>query len=278
MYLENRLIAMLDILGFGNQISDKNELKIITVKYAQLINEAKTKIFSPKTMPGSRIASENNFDVGEFVFDTVVLVSHPVDTKSVCKFIFSTIHLMELFFKNKLPLRGSIGVGEYCTDSNNTVFLSNAFKRLSEWEKNQQWTGCILLQEAEDIIISNLLGSIPSDNFKSTPMHKLMIPLQKEDQKGWCLNWSYMLPNNILNKGLRYLEGDPEKIKNTKKYLKEIGSMKDDHQLLPKEFLPARTMKTMKSRSSMRVLFEDGQGNAVEPGCKQWQLIAYEKK
>ena len=269
---------MLDILGFGNQISDKNDLKIITEKYALLISEAQSKIFTPKTMPGSKVASENNFEIGEFVFDTIVLVSYPIGTKSVCKFIFSTIHLMELFFKNNLPLRGSIGVGEYSTDSNNTVFLSNAFKRLSDYEKNQQWTGCILLQEAEDIVISNLLGSIPSDNLKSTAMHKLKIPMRTGDQKGWCLNWSYMLPIKALNTGLKYLEGDPQKIKNTKKYLEEIMSMKDDHQLLPPEFLPAKTMKTMKSRSTMRILFEDGQGNAVEPGCDQWQLIAYEKK
>lgn len=278
MYLEKRLIAMMDILGFGNQISNKNDLKIITEKYAQLINEAKTRVFSPKTMEGSKVPSENNFEVGEFVFDTVVLVSYPIETKSVCKFIFSTIHLMELFFKNSMPLRGSIGVGEYCTDSNNTVFLSNTFKRLSESEKNQQWTGCTLLKETENIVVPNLLGSIPSTNFKSTPIHKLMVPPRKTNQKEWCLNWAYMLPNNIISEGLSYLEGNSEKAKNTKEYLKEIGTMRDDHQLLPKEFLPAKIMKTMKSRSSMRVLFEDNQGKPVEPGCKQWQLIALENK
>jgi hypothetical protein len=253
-------------------------LKAVTEKYALLINEANTRIFSPETIAGSKVKSENNFGIGEFVFDTVVLISHPIEPKSVCKFIFSTILLMQLFFKNNMPLRGAIGVGEYCTDSNNTAFLSNAFKRLSEWEKNQQWTGCTLLEEIEELVITNLLGSKPSDNFKSTPIHQLMIPLRKRDKKRWCLNWAYMTPSKTIENGLPYLEGDSKKILNTKKYLKKIASMKDDHQLLPKEFLPAKIMKTMKSRSSTRVLFEDGHGNAVEPGCKQWQIIGYENK
>ena len=52
MYLENRLIAMLDVLGFANRIKEREGLVRTTEMYADLIVNAKKHMFSPRAVPG----------------------------------------------------------------------------------------------------------------------------------------------------------------------------------------------------------------------------------
>ncbi len=99
MHLENRLIAMLDVLGLANQVSEPNELEKVIERYKSLIKVAREEISEQVTVKGSIEPKVYNFEVGEFVFDTVVLVSYPVDVKSSCKFILALKKLMQLFAK-----------------------------------------------------------------------------------------------------------------------------------------------------------------------------------
>lgn len=103
MYLENRLIAMLDVLGFAGRIQTREGLQGTAARYAELIERAKRHMFSPQAVPGSPKNPEPNFEYGQFVFDTLVLVSHPIDVKSTCRFIFATILLMDMFFTERFP-------------------------------------------------------------------------------------------------------------------------------------------------------------------------------
>lgn len=73
MYLDNRLIAMLDVLGFSSRIQDPESLKRTTAQYAGLIAEAKEHMFNPAGMPGSPNSPPSNFEYGQFVFDTSLL-------------------------------------------------------------------------------------------------------------------------------------------------------------------------------------------------------------
>lgn len=134
MYLENRLIAMLDVLGFSSRIQNPESLKRTTEQYAGLIAEAKEHMFSPAGMPGSPNPPSSNFEYGQFVFDTLVLVSHPLNVHSVAQFVLTTGLLMEKFFEAGYPLRGAIGRGDFCMDDATQIFLSDAFKRLKTEE------------------------------------------------------------------------------------------------------------------------------------------------
>lgn len=73
------------------------------------------------------------------------------------------------------------------------------------------------------------------------------------------------------------MAADRVKRDNTASYIQTVGKLDDDAQVLAPEFLPARTLKTMKARSGVRVKFEDEQGNGVKPGCEQWTFAAYER-
>jgi hypothetical protein len=279
MYLENRLIAMLDVLGLANRIQTREGLERTTAKYAELIGRARGHMFSPKGMPGSPKEPKPNFEYGQFVFDTVVLVSYPVDVKSAYRFVFATILLMEIFFAERFPLRGSIGKGDFCVDEPVPIFLSDAFKRLRADEENQHWTGCSLLPEAEEIVLSSVLGTaVPNDLPQSSPLHKMAIPVKKQKvqpQLRWCLNWSHFLSPTIIETGLEYMAGDLPKQENTRKYLNSLRELKDDTQILTPEFFPAKRLKVMKARSGMRTKFEDDDGNGVTPSCS-FTIAAFE--
>ena len=279
MYLENRLIAMVDVLGFADSIKTRERLESTTARYSELIGRAKGHMFSPRAMQGSPNEPEPNFEYGQFVFDTLVLVSHPIDVKSVCRFVFASIHLMELFFAEKFPLRGSIGVGDFCTDEVANIFLSDAFKRLRTDEESQQWTGCVLLPEAEEVVVSSLLGNVqPSNLSQSSPLHYMSIPRKvstEQSKKRWCLNWSHFLSPVVIEEGLQHMHGDPVKQDNTRHYLDSLTELSDETQQLSAEFSPAKKIKTMKARSGWRSKFEDDDGNAVNPGCG-WTMAAYE--
>lgn len=274
MHLENRLIAMLDVLGLANQISEPNELEKVIERYKSLIKVAREQISEQETVKGSIEPKVYNFEVGEFVFDTVVLVSYPVDVKSSCKFILAVKKLMQLFAKENMPLRGCVGLGDYVSDKETNIFLSNIFKQLSAEEKEQQWSGCILLEGVESLLVDNLMGMVPATPKSSDVIHKLHIPT-KSNMEGsrWCVNWSFGLSDQDIESILTYMQGDKVKQINTKQYFEEINSMADDSKTLPAEFSPATKLKTMKTRSSMLIHFEDANGVQVKPGCNDWQLF-----
>jgi len=278
MYLEHRLIAMLDVLGFADRIQTREGLELTTARYSELIARAKGHMFSPNAVPGSPNPPEPNFEYGQFVFDTLVLVSHPLDIKSAYRFVFATILLMEVFFSERFPLRGSIGIGDFSIDGDAQIFLSDAFKRLRIDEENQQWTGCVLLPEAEEIVVSSLLGNVQLDKLpKSAPLHRLTVPVKNQTSQPvrWCLNWSHFLSPGVIEAGLKYMAGDPSKQQNTRQYLTALEGLGDDTQTLSAQFAPAKRLKFMKARSGLRTKFEDDAGNGVNPGCN-WSIAAYE--
>lgn len=269
MYLEGRLIAMLDVLGFAARIETREALESTTKRYSELIAEARRHMFEPKALAGSPNKPLPNFEYGRFVFDTLVLVSYPVEIKATDRFIFATLLLMELFFEAGYPLRGAIGIGDFSTDEEAGLFLSNAFKRLRLEEDNQQWSGCILLPEAEETVVSSLLGPAnPERLLRSSALHYLPVPTKTGGTKqSWCLGWSHFLSASVLEAGLKRMSGDPDKQRNTMDYVARIAGLSDDTQILPAQFAPATRMKVMKARSGMRIKFEDDEGTAVNPGC-----------
>lgn len=273
MYLENRMIAMLDVLGLSNQIDDKDKLLSVINTYKELISEAQHAIFNKETLSGSQSPNITNFEIGEFIFDTIVLVSPPIESKSISNFILAVIQLMELFSKKNMPLRGAVGIGDYCQDEKTNIFLSNIFKSLSKEESNQQWSGCVVLENAQDRIIIGAMGIPPKTAKKSDVMHQLSIPTKSSTvEYRWCLNWSYKLMPQEINSILEYMSGDSEKQKGTRNYLNHLNSLPDDIQELPPEFYPAVKLKTMKTRGAVNILFEDENGLPVKPGCNEWSF------
>lgn len=267
MYLENRLIAMLDVLGFGNRIDSKDKLLAIAEEYSALISEAKTYAFAPKPVQGSPQPPRSNFEVGEFIFDTIVLVSYPISPHTVKDFIFSITLLMEKFHARTFPLRGAISIGNFYANEDSGVFLSDTFKRLSKDGNQQEWAGCVIQEDAEKIVLENLLGAASSIKLcRSTPIQKYIVPYKKaQSLERWCLNWPFFLSENDLNRGVQFLEGNAAKSENTKAFLTHLLSLEDDTASLGEEFKPAVKIRISKATTGMRIRFEDNSTNSVVP-------------
>lgn len=108
--LDNRLIAFLDVLGFRERMRKETPEKLIEV-YGQFIKEANEQVFSDSAPPDIQ-ECEGNFATTKFVFDSIVLVSHPItSSQNISKFILATIVLMEKAMQENLPLRGAITKG-----------------------------------------------------------------------------------------------------------------------------------------------------------------------
>jgi len=263
---------MLDVLGFADRIQTRHGLEQTTAQYAALIADAKTRVFPEEGVPKTP-KPEPNFEFGQFVFDSLVLVSYPIEPKSVYRFFSATILLMELFFAKRFPLRGAVTKGDFSVDQAAAIFLSDTFKRLRSEEMQQQWSGCSLLEDIEDLALQSLMGlsrevAATTELSRSSPLHRVPVPLKGSKSVPvlrWCLNWSHFVSPKALAAGLSYMEADPAKRKNTLAYLELIQSLVDDTQTLVPEFSPARSVKVMKFRSGFRMKFEDEEGNPVNP-------------
>jgi hypothetical protein len=91
--LENRLIAFLDVLGFSARLEAETPADVVAT-YCSFIDEANTKIFQPVNQL-QQAAKVSNFAATKFVFDSVVLVSHPIDDpRNVSNFVFAATLLL----------------------------------------------------------------------------------------------------------------------------------------------------------------------------------------
>ena len=179
--LENRLIAFLDILGFSELLKRKS-LEFVHSKYSRFIDNAKTMVFYATQGDNT---GRTNFEYAEFLFDSIILVSNPIsDVYNVNNFIGGVNYLMETGFIDKLPLRGVITKGNFLLDNERNIFLSNDFSRAVKFEGKQEWTGCIVLEEAEETIISSVFGEKAIETLKTeiqlrnNPVHYYPVPFK----------------------------------------------------------------------------------------------------
>src|SRR3569833_1930343 len=106
---ENRQIGFFDLLGFS-KLLETRPIADLHQEYAALIDEANTAIFQSQP-DGTR-----NFEKTQFLFDSLVLVSHSLEPKAVGNFIFATLQIMERSFECGFYLRGCIAMGDFLDD------------------------------------------------------------------------------------------------------------------------------------------------------------------
>ena len=137
--LENRLIAFLDVLGFSARL-EREKIESLHQQYSAFIDEAKNATFF---IAQGDNTGRKNFEFSQFLFDSIVLVSCPVDDiYNVNNFVSAVSLLLELGFQNKLPLRGAISQGNFLYDQERNIFLSERFPELVKFELKQEWAGC----------------------------------------------------------------------------------------------------------------------------------------
>lgn len=183
LVLDNRLIAFLDVLGFASRMDNETAVNVVK-EYGKFIADADKTVFNPPNMLSDDVDRVSNFATSKFVFDSIVLVSHPIDDpKNICNFILAIIQLMESGLLNNLPLRGAISLGSYVEDRANGVFVSPEFKRLHFEEQRLQWAGCCVLDNAADTVLKGLHGQVISPEFSQRhhPIVYYPVPVKDKD-------------------------------------------------------------------------------------------------
>jgi hypothetical protein len=157
--LSSRLVAFLDILGFSERLTQMS-LPDLHREYAELIDYARTSAFGASSTQG------DNFAFAQFVFDSLVLVSHPLSgddgAKSTFNFVAATVQLLEEAFRRHMPLRGAMGLADFLHDRERAIFLSPVFPSLVVAERSQEWCGVVVLPEAVNAVFDGIHGTTPA--------------------------------------------------------------------------------------------------------------------
>ncbi|WP_139834223.1 hypothetical protein [Pseudomonas sp. B11(2017)] len=270
---ENRLIAFLDVLGFSAQL-EAGDIDGLHEKYASYIDQAKNATFFGAQGDAQ---GRKNFDFSQFLFDSIVLVSCPVDDVfNVNNFVAAVSLLLELGFKNRLPLRGAISLGDFLYDSERNIFLSERFPELAKFELKQEWAGCSILEHAEQLILDCVFmeGVTLVDNVtREQPVHRYPVPLKGGAVVNYLvLNYMFFLSESEILNGIDFL------IKRKKdevvKYFEFLIGLPVKLQVLTPDFHPAKYAYAMMTRSGVRFKFTDENHEPCSPNLDSVQIVA----
>ncbi len=239
----NRLIAMLDVLGLSKRINSSEGLVNTFKDYVEIIAHSRSEICReiPSGEPNNSPLDPafEIFESVEFVFDNIVLVSKSLELVDVCRFICGVSNIMQYFAIQEMPLRGATALGDYLHGGNGSVFLSTAFKRLSAAEASQDWSGCFLLPEAENLVKSTLRTTVTLEPNQSFPLIQFNVPLKTGTVDALCINWVFGMSSQHLQELMVFMSCDASKYENTFRFVQAIGELPIRRFHLPSEFLPA---------------------------------------
>jgi hypothetical protein len=262
--LHDRLIAFIDVLGFSEKLRTQ-ELEKLHGEYAEFIDQARNKTFYKSDGDNT---GRTNFEFSQFLFDSIVVVSNPVnDVYNVNSFVTAIQFLLELGFQTGLPLRGVISRGDFLLDDARNIFLSSRFPDIVSCEKQIEMVGCICLPETEDIVLQSIFGNAnirTQEQICNQLVHFFDIPLKKSPKvKLLVINFLLFTPRLKIASGLSKLI-EPKK-SNTEEYLNFLRGLQMHYQNLTDEFLPAVKAVCIQTRSGVRIQFWDEFGQQCTP-------------
>jgi hypothetical protein len=259
---------MLDVLGLADQIADRDGLLRTMRTYNLNVVEAEAKIvISQSTMDPAHDAK--TVDVVEFVFDTLVVVSRPIEERGAAgAFMGAVSALMASFASSNMPLRGAIGVGDYLLDEATHIFLSDVFKKLSNAINAQEWSGCLILPEYESQIMATLMAADYPPIGSSAGILQCAVPMKGQSKVCWCVNWLDLMNDGTINSLLNFMVGD--KKSNTQQFIERFRPDTQKSVPVPCEFLPARSAVVVNFGDSFRFTFYNDKGESVRFGCQHF--------
>lgn len=284
--LSNRLIAFFDVLGFSQRLRTM-PAEVLHREYAALIDEVAHTVFRDRRRvlhaDGTNgDAVVDNFAKAQFLFDSLILVSHDASqVQHVSDFVLACVLLMEKCFAAQYPLRGAIGRGDVVEDEDRNIFLSRVFPDLVQAEKVQSWTGCYVLSNCESFVLEALFGSSYATGSRKPEARFPLVPFEVPARVNspdatpgtqWCLNWPYLMGSSNLANGLAFL--DAAKRPGTEKFIDHVFALPDQSQVLAPEYAPARIARVLVTRSGFRpaILNEFGDP-APEAGAVPFTVV-----
>jgi len=277
----NRLVGFFDVLGFSERLQ-RGDLRVLHDQYGTLIDRVSNEVFEQTVKTSGSSQRRSNFARSKFLFDSVLVVSHSVeDISNVDRFIMACCLLMEESAIAGFPLRGAIGNGDVLEDPNRGMFLSRVVPSLLAREQQQEWTGCSLERDCEQLVLPALYGADVARATGSRPLVVYPVPLKPkvnscDELPRWCLNWTLLLGTHELSQ-LGCLLREPKRA-NTLKFAEHVRSLKESEQEFQDPHSAARTARLLVTRSGFRFRLFDEDGNRLRKDAGPIRWIATEAR
>ncbi len=121
LYTCDRYIAFFDIIGFKNQILEKNHEDIIKKLYDFYSDVTNIKKYS---LYGSYGRDKFLIKVKYAIFsDTILIISDDSSNFSNLGISFASIHVLTMALVHSVPIKGAIAFGKMTADFPNSIFV-----------------------------------------------------------------------------------------------------------------------------------------------------------
>ncbi|MBI3583787.1 MAG: hypothetical protein HY096_07550 [Nitrospinae bacterium] len=144
VYYQNTLVGFFDIIGYSSFI-EKEPIEEAIRKTSTLFkntgNSARTDIYAVKL---------DHWILSDAVIIVVDTNRHPLFSGSLEVFLGTCSMIIEGGMRNKFPLRGAVGGGDFYKDGE--IMVSSALVDAASYEKKQEWLGAVLTPKALKLI------------------------------------------------------------------------------------------------------------------------------
>lgn len=203
--LGSRLVAFFDILGFSNILCSQ-DVSRTTSELSGLIEQIKDTNYNSLELTDK---ARPNFDKCTIAFDSMLFVSHPVeDYENISRFILACASLVQTAAMHGFMLRGAIDLGEVFYSHKTEVILSKIQPRLAKLEKEQEWVGCSITNEAMQVVVNVLPENF--EHIATSAVVRATVPLKNAGKLEFALNWPIIFNANLVEKSFESLI-DPKK-------------------------------------------------------------------
>lgn len=144
VYYQDTLVGFFDIIGYSSFI-EKNPIEETISKISDFFKStssiAKTDIFAVKL---------EHWILSDAIIIVVDTNRHPLFSGSLEFFLGTCSMIMADGMKNRFPIRGAIGGGDFYKDGE--VMVSSALVDAASYEKEQEWLGAVLTPTALKLV------------------------------------------------------------------------------------------------------------------------------
>jgi hypothetical protein len=138
---DKKFVAFFDILGFSN-IVRKRDIKILSTIITEVllpgIEDSVQGVYIPDKVKISNVS------------DSIILYTIDDSVNSCLLLLIACNKLMSTCFKIQFPLRGAVAYGEFIADDKH--FVGKALVDAVDYEKKQQWSGCLVTPDCAETI------------------------------------------------------------------------------------------------------------------------------
>lgn len=219
-----RLVAFYDVLGIGDRLRQPGGLESV---HAGLIALRDAVERHPLFLLDGH--ERGAYEKGQFLADSLVLVSFDVEDPheggaNAANFVLACATIMELGFERAYPLRGAIGLGPVLSDQASDILLSPVIKELAQVEGRQDWSGCVVLDDAAGLVERAVLP--PAFPDRLGPGGHLVVPypvpFKDGEHEHLAVNWPIISGRSVLDAGFGFLSG--RKADRTKAFVDSMRS------------------------------------------------------